>query len=97
MARLSDAEIEAGLKNLAGWERRDKAIEKTFTFKSFSPAVVFVGAVGYLANVADHHPDIRVHGYKYVTLTLSTHSEGGITRNDLDLAAKIESLGKGSL
>ena len=62
------------------------------TRKDFRDALLFTGAVAYLAEQADHHPDILIQWNK-VTLTLSTHSAGGLTANDFDLAAKISALG----
>lgn len=89
---LSDEEIGRGLAELPGWERVGDAIRKTFRLKSFAHALAFVSHVGHLAEVADHHPDMEVR-YFDVTLTLSTHSAGGITEKDLALAAEIERAG----
>ncbi len=89
---LSEEEISAGLARLPGWEREGEAIRKTFHLRSFAHALAFVSHVGHLAEVADHHPDIELR-YWDVTLTLSTHSAGGITEKDLALAAEIERAG----
>jgi 4a-hydroxytetrahydrobiopterin dehydratase len=86
---LSDAEIEHKLRTLPGWEPGDGAIRKQFTFSRFMEAVAFVNRVADLAEAADHHPDITI-SYRKVTLTLSTHSAGGITGKDFELAAGIE-------
>lgn len=89
---LSEREIEQELASLPGWERVGEAIRKTFRLKSFAHALAFVSHVGHLAEVADHHPDIELR-YFDVTLTLSTHSAGGITEKDLALAREIERAG----
>lgn len=91
MALLSKHEIEEGLAKLPGWELSDSAITKTYKLASFPAAINFVAAVAHLAESANHHPDIIVK-YKRVTLTLSTHSEGGLTRRDFTLASLIERL-----
>ena len=83
MALLSDTEIEQQLAGLPGWARVDRAIRKQFTFQDFPEAVLFVSALVPAAETADHHPDIEIH-YKRVTLTYSTHSEGGLTEKDFD-------------
>lgn len=91
MALLSDAEISERLGGLAGWEQKGNEITKRFELKNFVESVGFVNKVAILAEVADHHPDILVQ-YKNVTLTLSTHSEGGLTGKDFDLAREIDGL-----
>ena len=94
MARLSDDEITAGLADLPGWQRRDDEIEKTFELASFPDAVAFVTRVGFLAEKANHHPDLDVR-WRKVRVGLSTHDEGGITGRDLGLAREIESVAAG--
>lgn len=91
-ARLSDDAIEAGLAALAGWSRDGDAITKTYTFGAYMDGIAFVNATAEAAEATDHHPDMAV-GYKRVTVTLTTHSSGGISQKDLDLAAALESLG----
>lgn len=86
MALLKPEEITEALNELKGWTLDGKAIKKEFTFQDFPEAVLFVSALVPGAEDADHHPDIEIH-YKRVILTYSTHSEGGITRKDLDGAA----------
>jgi 4a-hydroxytetrahydrobiopterin dehydratase len=88
--KLSDLEIQRALGGLAGWSRRGDALVKTFTFTRFGDGIGFVGRVAIVADEMDHHPDIDIR-YTKVTMSLSTHDAGGITRNDLDLAQKIES------
>jgi 4a-hydroxytetrahydrobiopterin dehydratase len=87
--RLSDIAIQRELGNLTGWSRRGDAITKTFQFRNFLTGIGFVSAVAKAAEAADHHPDIDIR-YTKVTCTLSTHSAGGITQKDLDMARKID-------
>jgi len=91
MAVLSDNEIEQSLGTLSGWARAGDEIEKTFELRSFPDAVAFVTRIGFLAEQADHHPDLDVR-WRKIRVALSTHSEGGITGKDLDLAGAIEKL-----
>jgi 4a-hydroxytetrahydrobiopterin dehydratase len=70
-----------------GWSEVDKALERTFTFDDFRGALAFVNRVGELAEAEDHHPDIAIH-YNRVTLRWWTHTAGGITDRDRELAAK---------
>src|SRR6476646_10016453 len=87
--RLSDIAIQRELGNLQGWSRRGDVITKTYQFRNFLAGINFVTAVAKAADAADHHPDIDIR-YTKVTCTLSTHSAGGITQKDLDLAKQIE-------
>lgn len=89
---LTDAEIDGGLARLAGWWREGDAIRRTLKLPGFRAAIAFVNSVADAAEAANHHPDIAIHGYRNVTLTLTTHAAGGITQRDLDLAATIEGL-----
>ena len=91
---LPDDQIEKGLAELSGWSRSGDEIEKTFELPSFPDAVAFVTRVGFLAEAANHHPDLDVR-YRKVRVALSTHSEGGITEKDLSLAGEIESAATG--
>jgi 4a-hydroxytetrahydrobiopterin dehydratase len=89
MAKLTAEAVQAALKKLPGWNLKDEAIDKQYTWPSFPDAIKFVNQVADLAEQADHHPDILIN-YRRVTLTLSTHSEGGITQKDFDLAEQID-------
>lgn len=91
MAKLSASEIEASLGEARDWEQQGSAIARTWKFKDFAEAMRFVNAVADLAEAAQHHPDIDIRWNK-VTLSLSTHSEGGLTSNDFELAKKIDRL-----
>jgi 4a-hydroxytetrahydrobiopterin dehydratase len=89
MALLSKAQIDAELKALDGWTDDGNAIRKQFTFAGFPEAVAFVGRLVPECEAADHHPDITIN-YRRVTLSWSTHSEGGVTTKDLDGARMAE-------
>jgi 4a-hydroxytetrahydrobiopterin dehydratase len=91
VALLSDSEIEAKLSELSGWERRDEAIVKVFERGDFVGSVKFVESLVEPAEAMGHHPDLEVSWDK-VTVTISTHSEGGLTAADFELAAKIDAL-----
>ena len=92
MALLIEDEIAARLGGVPGWERDGGSITAVVTRKDFRDSMLFVGAVAYLAEQANHHPDILIQWNK-VTLTLSTHSAGGLTAGDFDLAGKVSALG----
>jgi 4a-hydroxytetrahydrobiopterin dehydratase len=83
MATLTDKQIRDELARLDGWALEGKAIRKQFTFRGFPEAVAFVQRLVADAEAADHHPDITIN-YKRVTLSYSTHSEGGLTLKDVD-------------
>ena len=89
MRTLSKLEVTDKLKDLDGWELEGDTISKKYEFPSFPQAMKFVNKVAELAERADHHPDIFIN-YRRVTLGLSTHSEGGITQKDIDLADQID-------
>jgi 4a-hydroxytetrahydrobiopterin dehydratase len=86
---LEDEEIEQRLDELGDWGREEDEIHKTFEFDDFVASIGFVNDVAAMANRYDHHPDIDIRWNK-VKLTLSTHSEGGLTSLDFDLANDIE-------
>jgi 4a-hydroxytetrahydrobiopterin dehydratase len=91
MTLLSDSEIEQRVAGVEGWQRSgEDSISREWTFADFVGAVAFVNRVAELAQAADHHPDILVHGWNKVRLTLSTHSRGGLTEADFQLAAQID-------
>jgi 4a-hydroxytetrahydrobiopterin dehydratase len=90
MAKLSAEEIAGKLAALAGWEYHDGAIRKLFRFKEFMDGIDFVTRVAEMAEAVDHHPDIAIN-YTRLTFSCSTHSEGGVTQKDIDLATNIES------
>jgi 4a-hydroxytetrahydrobiopterin dehydratase len=87
MATLSDTEVKAALADVPGWELAGADIVKEYKFKDFVAAMVFVNRVADRAEAANHHPDIDIRWNK-VTLRWSTHSEGGITDRDRELATR---------
>lgn len=91
MAKLTDAQIQEQLSQRRDWQREGDAIRRQFTFGSFPDAIAFVGRLAFDAEAADHHPDILV-SYKRVTLTYSTHSEGGLTQKDFEGAAAADAV-----
>ena len=91
MARLTDEEVATRLEG-GEWRREGDAIERDLRFGDFAAAIAFVERVAEVAEEAGHHPDILVHGWNKVRLTLSTHSEGGITDADFALAERLDGL-----
>ena len=91
MALLSDTEVKSALGGLPGWELAGTEIVKEYKFADFNEAMGFVNRVAQAAEAANHHPDIDIRWNK-VRLALSTHSEGGLTKNDVALAGQIEGL-----
>jgi 4a-hydroxytetrahydrobiopterin dehydratase len=84
-------EIQEKLKAMPHWSHVGKSIVKKYTFKSFVPAIAFVNQIAEAAEKAGHHPDITIN-YSIVGISLSTHSEGGITQKDFDLAGQIDQI-----
>jgi 4a-hydroxytetrahydrobiopterin dehydratase len=92
MALLSDEQVATALAD-GDWRREGDAIVRDLRFADFAAAIAFVERVAEVAEASDHHPDILVHGWNKVRLTLSTHSEGGITAADLALAQRLDGVG----
>lgn len=90
--KLSTDEVADRLGRLEGWARDGEAIRRQYTFDGFASAVAFVVRVGFDAEAADHHPDILLSNYKKVTLTFTTHSEGGLTDKDFAGAAAADAV-----
>ena len=88
--KLSDSEIQAHLTDLPGWAVVENALIKTYTFPDFVNALVFVNALAVHAEELQHHPDLDIR-YNKVTVRLTTHDSGGITRLDFGLAQEAES------
>jgi 4a-hydroxytetrahydrobiopterin dehydratase len=84
--------VDTGVVTAEGWSEIDRALERTFELENFVAALAFVNRVGDLAEAENHHPDIAIH-YNRVTLRWWTHTAGGITDRDRDLAAKTGALG----
>jgi len=91
MTLLTEEQIQARLGSAAGWELSGGEITRTIKLGDFRDAMLYAGAVAHLAQAANHHPDIAI-SWNTVTLTLSTHSAGGLTSHDFDLAEKISAL-----
>ena len=89
MARLSDQEIDEALDRCDGWRREGDAIVKEFDRNDFAGSVDFVNAIAPGAEEMNHHPDLAISWSK-VTVTITTHSEGGLTNNDFELARKVD-------
>ena len=91
MPTLSDDEIQRRLDDVPGWRREGDSLVREFTFDDFQASVDFVNRITPAAEEMSHHPDVAISWNK-VNLKLSTHSEGGITENDFELAARIDPL-----
>ncbi len=93
MTVLSESDIEHHLSGVPDWAAGEgRSIVRDFAFANFAEAIAFVNRVAEAAEVANHHPDILLHGWNKVRLTLSTHSQGGLTDADFRLAAQIDRL-----
>jgi len=90
--QFSDAEVAVHLEKLSGWTYTPEShsITKTYTRKNFLDAAAFIQEAANIAEKQDHHPDVLLHQYKLLTFTLSTHSAGGVTQNDIDLAEALD-------
>ena len=91
LTKLSEKEIAAGLQNLAGWSVANGNLHRVFEFKDFSAAFGFMTRVALAAEKMDHHPDWS-NSWNKVTVDLCTHSAGGLTKNDFDLAAAMQKI-----
>ena len=89
--KLSENEVATELKKLGGWSVVNGNLHRVFEFKDFSAAFAFMTRVALAAEKMDHHPDWS-NSWNKVTVDLSTHSAGGLTKNDFDLAAKIQQI-----
>ncbi len=92
MQVLEESRINEKISSLKGWEYKNKQIGKEYELKDFKEALSFVNKVGERAEEMDHHPDIFLHDWNKVRITVSTHSAGGVTDNDFKLAEKIENI-----
>jgi 4a-hydroxytetrahydrobiopterin dehydratase len=91
MAVLSDEEIGTRLDGLSGWNREGDSITREFEFGDFDESIAFVNRVAEAANRMNHHPDLAI-SWNTVQATLSTHSEGGLTASDFELAEAMDRL-----
>jgi 4a-hydroxytetrahydrobiopterin dehydratase len=90
---LSADDVRNHMTQVPGWTEKGGAIAKTFNFKNYYETMAFVNAVAWVAHQQNHHPDMEV-GYNKCTLRYSTHSAGGLTKNDFICAARVEQLMK---
>jgi 4a-hydroxytetrahydrobiopterin dehydratase len=92
MTTLTSEQVTAELGTTPGWDVTDGQLTRTVTRKDFRDALLYVNAIGYLAEQANHHPDISISWNK-VTLNLVSHSAGGLTEKDFALARQLSDLG----
>jgi 4a-hydroxytetrahydrobiopterin dehydratase len=91
--KLPSTDVQAAVSKMPGWAVQGDAITREFTFPSFPDAIAFVTRLAFEAQAHDHHPDLTV-SYKKVTVTWSTHSEGGVTDKDLDGARQSDTIAR---
>ncbi len=91
MGKLNAAGIKNSLPKIPAWKKKEDTITRTFKFKDFPGAIRFVDALAKAAEKANHHPDIDIRWNK-VTLTLTTHDEGGLTEKDFKMARAFDAL-----
>ena len=91
MPRLSEEEIDERLAALEGWRRDGETIVKEFELDDFAGSVEFINRITPVAEEMNHHPDLAVSWNK-VTVSITTHSEGGLTGNDFELAKSVDPL-----
>lgn len=91
VVKLTEAEVLVRLQNLSAWTVHNGELQREFSLPSFSSAIFFVNAIAHLAELAAHHPDIHIV-YNRVILNVVTHSAGGITEKDFELAQEIDEL-----
>ena len=92
MAKLNLVQIKTALRSVPEWKKKGAVIARVYQFKDFPVAIKFVNAIARLAEKANHHPDIDIRWNK-VTLSLTTHDQGGLTEKDFTLAKKFDALG----
>ena len=92
MPKLDDGAIAAALERLPEWTRNDDTLVRTYRRRDWLDAVALLNAIAAEAQRRDHHPDVCIEGYNRLTVRLTTHSEGGISRRDVNLATWIEEL-----
>jgi 4a-hydroxytetrahydrobiopterin dehydratase len=89
---LSDDQVRDKLES-SSWKREGEHIVRDFTFDDFAGAIAFVNRVAEAAEQLNHHPDILVHGWNKVRLSVTNHSAGGLTEADFELAGKVDAIG----
>ncbi len=91
MAKLTTKQIDTAIKASPEWTSTGEAIQRTLQFPDFVASMAFVNRIASAAEEAQHHPDILIR-YNKVTLTLSTHDAGGLTKKDFDFARRIDAM-----
>lgn len=94
---LSEQEVQEGLANLKGWYLQEGKLWLEIELKDFQAAVELINAIAQAAASLDHHPDIHLENYNQLRVSLTTHSAGGITQRDIELAKRITALYEGSV
>lgn len=92
MAKLTQQEVTEALSKLEGWSLSGDSVRKVFTTKGFPQTMGLAAAIGAICQSRDHHPDYLTMKYSSVEVSFSTHSEGGITQKDIDIAKEINQL-----
>ncbi|PIW69864.1 MAG: 4a-hydroxytetrahydrobiopterin dehydratase [Ignavibacteriales bacterium CG12_big_fil_rev_8_21_14_0_65_30_8] len=92
MSLLTEQEIKSNLSNLSEWQYENKSITKEFVLKDFNEVLYFVNKIGRSAEAINHHPDLLMHSWNKLKITISTHDKDGVTEKDFELANKIEEL-----
>lgn len=92
MSILMPEQINRELVGLPQWRQSNNVITRDFPLNNFAKALRLIAEIGAIAETADHHPDLLLHDYRFVQVTLTTHSAGGLTLKDFALARKIEAL-----
>jgi len=92
MTLLSEQEIKSNLSSMPEWMYVNKSITKEFVLKDFNEVLYFVNKIGRSAEAMNHHPDLYMHSWNKLKITISTHDKGGITEKDFEFAKKIEYL-----
>jgi 4a-hydroxytetrahydrobiopterin dehydratase len=92
MEKLTEQQINEALKLLPGWRFENGSIKKTFKTQNYPATMGFVTAIGGFCQKRNHHPDYVTMKYKEVEVSFSTHSAGGITQNDIDIAGDLEKI-----
>lgn len=88
---MAEREVRDHLAQVSGWQLKDGAIEKTFSFQNFHETMAFVNALAWVAHTEDHHPDLAL-SYGRCIVRFNTHSVGGVSVNDFICAAKADAL-----
>ncbi len=90
--KLNDFQIDQQLETMDGWRREGESIVREYHFENFKVALAFVNRVADVAEWQNHHPDITLHSWNKVRLTVTTHDLGGLTKKDFDLAKQVSLL-----